>query len=208
MVLRCINPNRQQEVDLMNGGGPMGVYRWMSRVIMVIVCLMFVAFPSVKTSSAASAKEIDEKVDLALDVLRNEMQSGLDYLNAKAVLIIPHAFKVGFVVGGEYGEGVLRIHGKTVDYYCLAAGSLGFQFGVQARGIVLAFMEDEALKKFRESSGWKVGADGSVVLLQLGVGGFADTATADAFIIGHVFGQEGLMVNVSLEGAKFTKLKK
>ena len=64
------------------------------------------------------------------------------------------------------------------------------------------------MKKFRESSGWKVGADGSVVLLQLGVGGFADTATADAFIIGYVFGQRGLMVNVSLEGAKFTKLKK
>ena len=186
----------------------MGLHRQMNVVITVIVCQVLFAFLSVDISSAASAKEIDEKVDVALDVLRNEMQSGLDYLNAKAVLIIPGAIKAGFVVGGEYGEGVLRIHGKTVDYYCLAAGSLGFQFGLQQRSVVLAFMEDEALKKFREGSGWKVGADGSVVLADTGVSGFADTATADAFIIGYVFGQRGLMVNVSLEGAKFTKLKK
>ena len=189
-------------------GGRMGLHRQMNVVITVIVCQVLFAFLSVDISSAASAKEIDEKVDVALDVLRNEMQSGLDYLNAKAVLIIPGAIKAGFVVGGEYGEGVLRIHGKTVDYYCLAAGSLGFQFGLQARSVVLAFMEEEALKRFRESSGWKVGADGSVVLALIGVSGFADTTTADAFIIGHVFGQKGLMVNVSLEGAKFTKLKK
>ena len=187
---------------------PRGVCRWTNVAITVIVCLIFFAFLSVKTSSAASAKEIDEKVDAVLELLRNEMKTGVDYLNAKAVLVIARAIKAGFVVGGEYGEGVLRIHGKTVDYYCLAAGSLGFQFGLQERSIVLVFMEDEALKRFRESSGWKVGADGSVVLANMGVSGFADTATANAFIVGHVFGQGGLMVNVTLEGAKFTKLKK
>jgi len=187
---------------------PRGVCRWTNVAITVIVCLIFFAFLSVKTSSAASAKEIDEKVDAVLELLRNEMKTGVDYLNAKAVLVIARAIKAGFVVGGEYGEGVLRIHGKTVDYYCLAAGSLGFQFGLQERSIVLVFMEDEALKRFRESSGWKVGADGSVVLANTGVSGFADTATANAFIVGHVFGQGGLMVNVTLEGAKFTKLKK
>ena len=135
------------------------------------------------------------------------MKNGLDYLNAKAVLVIPRAAKAGFIVGGEYGEGVMRIRGKTVDYYSLAGVSVGFQFGMQERSIILVFAEEEALKKFRESSGWKVGADGSIVLAETGVSGFADTATANPFIIGHVFGQAGLMVNVSLEGAKFTRLE-
>jgi lipid-binding SYLF domain-containing protein len=189
-------------------GGRMGLHRQMNVVITVIVGLVFFVCLSVETSSAASAKEIDERADVALEFLRSEMKDGVDYLNAKAVLVIPGAIKAGFVVGGEYGEGVMRIHGRTVDYYSLAAGSLGFQFGLQERSIILVFTENEALKRFRESSGWKVGADGSVVVAYTGVSGFADTATANAFIIGHVFGQKGLMVNVSLEGAKFTKLQK
>jgi lipid-binding SYLF domain-containing protein len=186
----------------------MGLHRRMSVVMTVIVCLASFAFLTVEPSFAASAKEIDERADVALEFLRNEMKNGVDYLNAKAVLVIPRAAKVGFIVGGEYGEGVMRIRGKTVDYYSLAGVSVGFQFGMQERSIILVFAEEEALKKFRESSGWKVGADGSVVLAETGVSGFADTATANPFIIGHVFGQGGLMVNVSLEGAKFTRLKK
>ena len=186
----------------------MRLHRKINVVIMVIACLAFFALGSVDISFAASAKEIDERADAALEFLRNEMKNGVDYLNAKAVLVIPRAAKVGFIVGGEYGEGVMRIRGKTVDYYSLAGVSVGFQFGLQERNIILVFAEEEALKRFRESSGWKVGADGSVVLAETGVSGFADTTTANPFIIGHVFGQGGLMVNVSLEGAKFTKLKK
>jgi lipid-binding SYLF domain-containing protein len=187
---------------------PGGMCRWTSVTITMIVLLMVMVFPSVKTSFAASAKEIDERVDVALEVLRTEMKNGVDYLNAKAVLVIPRLIKAGFFAGGEYGEGVLRTRGETLGYYSVASGSLGFQFGVQVRSLVLVFMQDEVLKKFRESSGWKVGADGSLVLANTGVSGFADTATANAFIVGHIFNQRGLMVNVNLEGAKFTKLKK
>jgi len=189
-------------------GGHMSLHRQMNAVITVIVCGVFFGCLSVDISFAASAKEIDERADVALEFLRSEMKNGVDYLSAKAVLVIPGAIKAGFVVGGEYGEGVMRIRGKTVDYYSLAGGSVGFQFGLQERSIILVFADEEALKRFRESSGWKVGADGSVVLAYTGVSGFADTATANPFIIGHVFDQKGLMVNVSLEGAKFTKLKK
>jgi len=186
----------------------MGLHRRMNVVMTVIVCLVCSAFLTVEPSFAASAKELDERADVALEFLRNEMKNGVDYLNAKAVLVIPRAAKAGFIVGGEYGEGVMRIRGKTVDYYSLAGISVGFQFGMQERSIILVFAEEEALKKFREGSGWKVGADGSIVLVETGVSGFSDTATANPFIIGHVFGQGGLMVNVSLEGAKFTRLKK
>jgi lipid-binding SYLF domain-containing protein len=202
-----MKPNHQQEVDLMKRI-PGGVCRRTNVAIMVIVCLIVMVFPTVKTSFAASAKEIDEKADAAMELLRNEMKNGVDYLNAKAVLVIPRIIKAGFFVGGEYGEGVLRTHGKAVDYYSVASGSFGVQVGLQVRSLVLVFMQDEVLKRFRESSGWKVGADGSVVLVNMGVSGFADTATANAFIVGHIFDQRGLMVNVSLEGAKFTKLRK
>jgi lipid-binding SYLF domain-containing protein len=116
--------------------------------------------------------------------------------------------KAGIGVGGEYGEGALRIGGKTVDYYNTAAASIGFQLGAQKKTIILVFMQQEALKKFRASSGWKAGVDGSVALITVGVEGSIDTTKIKDPIVGFVFGQKGLMYNLTLEGSKFTKLKK
>ena len=69
-------------------------------------------------------------------------------------------------------------------------------------------MQQEALKKFRASSGWEAGVDGSVALIKVGAGGSIDTIKINDPIVGFVFGQKGLMYNLTLEGSKFTKLKK
>ena len=82
------------------------------------------------------------------------------------------------------------------------------QIGAQAKTIVLMFMTEPALKAFRESSGWEAGVDGSVALVQVGTGGSLDTTKMKDPIIGFVFGNKGLMANLTLEGAKFTKLNK
>lgn len=51
----------------------------------------------------------------------------------KASWHFPGVVKVGFVGGAGYGSGVLRKHGRTVDYYNnLVAGAYGLQAGVQA----------------------------------------------------------------------------
>ena len=110
------------------------------------------------------------------------------------------------VVGGEYGEGVLRIGGYSAGYYSTASGSVGFQLGVQSKSIFIMFMESWALDEFRNSQGWEVGVDGSVALVTLGAGGSIDTTTLQKPIIGFVAGQKGLMFNVTLEGTKLTKI--
>jgi len=114
--------------------------------------------------------------------------------------------KIG--VGGEYGEGALRIEGRTVDYYNTVSASIGFQLGAQVKSIILVFMTDESLNKFRRGPGWEVGVDGSVALVKIGAGGTIDTTTAKEPIVAFVFGQKGLMYNLTLEGSKFTKLEK
>ena len=58
----------------------------------------------------------------------------------------PSVIKAGIGIGGEYGEGALRIGGKTVDYYNTAAASIGFQLGAQSKRVIIVFMENEALK--------------------------------------------------------------
>jgi len=95
-----------------------------------------------------------------------------------------------------------------VGYYNLVAGSFGFTFGAQKMDIIIAFMTDDALKGFRRVAGWEVGVDGNVALVDVGGGKRLDTTTLRDPIVGFVFDAKGLMVDLSLKGAKFTKIKK
>ena len=47
-----------------------------------------------------------------------------------------------------------------------------------------------------------------VITVNIGAGGDIDTTTAQNPIVGFVFDTKGLMADISLKGAKFTKLKK
>lgn len=163
---------------------------------------------AVRPAQAASAAEIDQAVDKTLQAFA-EIDGARAFLGiAKGVLVFPKVYKAGFVVGGEYGEGALRVDGRTVDYYSTAAASFGFQLGAQAKSIVVLFTDNAALQAFRASDGWKVGVDGSVALVDIGAGKAVDTNNIRDPVIGFVFGQKGLMYNLTLEGSKFTRLEK
>jgi lipid-binding SYLF domain-containing protein len=160
------------------------------------------------TATAASAQDIDRKVDAAIERFHADVAGGRDYTQkAKGILVFPSVVKAGFGIGGEYGTGALRINGKTADYYSTTAASVGFQIGAQTKAIILCFMTDAALAGFRDSRGWEVGVDGSVALVDAGAAGSLDTTTAPGPVVGFVFGHSGLMANISLEGAKITKIR-
>ena len=91
------------------------------------------------------------------------------YKNAPATLIIPRITKAGLMLGGAYGEGVLRIDEAPVDYYSLASASYGFQIGAQQYSNIVFFMTQEALQKFRVTDGWELGADAEVVFRDKGL---------------------------------------
>lgn len=176
-----------------------------SILLTIFICLGIFS----NTVFAASAKEIDIKVDAALEKFKNEVGGGEEFLKkAEGVLVFPEVVKAGFGIGGEIGEGALRISGETVDYYNTAAASIGFQFGAQLKTILLVFLEKDALDSFRSSSGWEVGVDGSVALITLGAGKDINSINIEDPIVGFVISNKGLMYNLTLEGSKITKLKK
>jgi len=179
------------------------------RRIFSLLCVVFVSVFCVETYSyAVSAKEIDVGVEVALKTLRN-INGGSDVIDkAKGLLVFPGVFKGAIGIGGEYGEGALRIHGKTVDYYSTAAASIGFQLGGEKKSIIIAFMTDEALKNFRDSEGWKIGADATVAVIALGAGTQVSSQISNKPIVAFVFGEKGLMYDLSLNGAKVTKIKR
>jgi lipid-binding SYLF domain-containing protein len=182
----------------------------MKRNILILAGVFFLGLSLIISASSAfakSAQEIDVSVDVALDEFAQQVKGGKEFLaSAKGVLVFPSVLKAGVGIGGEYGEGALRIGGKTVDYYSTAAASFGFQLGAQSKRVIIVFMQDDALKKFRESQGWEAGVDGSVALITLGAGGAIDTTNIKDPIIGFVFSNKGLMYNLTLEGSKYTKL--
>ena len=168
-------------------------------------------FAMLATSSvlAASAEKIDAGVNEALEVFREEVNGADIFLNqAAGYLVFPRVIKIGVGVGAETGEGALRVGGRTVDYYRTTSGSVGLQLGAQAKSIVIAFMTPQSLDKFRNSSGWKVGVDGSIALIDLGAGKTIDSNNIKDPVVGFIFGSKGLMYNLTLEGSKFSKLDK
>lgn len=156
---------------------------------------------------ADSAVEIDAKSDAALKQFVTEFAAGKPLLDAaKGVLVFPSVVKAGLLVGGEYGEGALRIGGKSVAYYSTAAASIGLQVGAQSKSIVILFLKDKALADFRASKGWEVGVNGAIAVIDKSAAGELDTRSITDPIIAFVFGNKGLMVDASLEGSKYTKL--
>lgn len=158
---------------------------------------------------AWSASKLDREVAETIGVFKEEVNGSEVFLNqAAGYLVFPRVIKVGLGFGAETGEGSLVIGGKTVDYYRTTSGSFGLQAGAQAKSILIAFMTQDALEKFRNSSGWKAGVDGSVALIDLGIGKTIDTDNLKDPVVGFIFGSKGLMYNLTLEGSKFTKLDK
>ena len=158
---------------------------------------------------ASSAVKIDREVTKTIAIFKEDVNGSEIFLSqAAGYLVFPKVYKAGFVVGAETGEGSLIVAGKTVDYYRTSAGSFGFQAGAQAKSIVIAFMTKDSLAKFRNSTGWKVGVDGSVALVDVGAGKAIDSHNIKDPVVGFIFGSKGLMYNLTLEGSKFSKLDK
>lgn len=176
----------------------------LNRRILILLATFATTFGA---ADAGSKSKIDRKVDNALAEFRDDI-GGADAVLAKAVgvLVFPSVKKAGIGIGGEYGEGALRIGGRTVAYYNTAAASIGFQLGAQARRQIIVFLDQKALEKFRASEGWEIGVDASVAVVTLGAGGAIDTTTLDQPIVAFIFDNKGLMYNLSLEGSKISRI--
>jgi lipid-binding SYLF domain-containing protein len=118
---------------------------------------------------------------------------------ARAVLVIPDLVKGGFILGGEYGTGVLltrdpgdgRWSGPA--FYSIASGSLGLQVGLQDAEALYIIMSDGGLRAVMENR-FKAGADAGVALLHVGAGAQAATTLnggADIYAFSKAVGVYG-----------------
>lgn len=167
------------------------------------LALMF----SQASAMADTAQEINKEADIALENLYQTSPVAKKLASqANGVLVFPSITKAGLLVGGQYGEGVLRVNNETAGYYKSTSVSYGLQAGAQKFGYAMFLMTPEAMQYLDSSKGWELGVGPTVVFVDAGVAKSLTTSTAKEDIYVFIFDQKGLMAGIGLQGSKITKI--
>ena len=132
-----------------------------------------------------------------------------DLARARAVLIVPDLYKVGFVIGGQFGNGVLLVRRKDGSFsypafYSLSGGSIGLQIGAEDVSIVFLVMSDRGLEALMQNQ-FKIGAEAQAAIAVVGGGVEGNTTSNGGIDIkAYALGAIGLYGSLSLEGAVIT----
>ena len=176
----------------------------LARRLIVAFCLMLPL-----AATAASRSELDASSKRVLDQLLADVPAAKAlYARATGVLVFPTITKAGFVVGGQYGEGVLWKGGKPVAYYNTAGASYGLQAGAQQYGYAMFFMNQKSLDSLNAKQGFEVGVGPSVVVVDQGMAKSMTTTTVTEDVYAFVFAQKGLMAGIGIQGNKITRIDK
>ncbi|MCQ8102597.1 lipid-binding SYLF domain-containing protein [Methylomonas sp. SURF-2] len=183
------------------------------RLIACLVLIMSAMLAGCQTTggshsdSKANAAQIDREVDAALHKLYQTTPSARTLAaKARGILVFPNVVKAGFIGGAEYGKGAMRRGGKTTGYYNIVAGSYGLQAGVQAFAYAMFFMNDAAITSLDSAKGLEVGVGPNIVVLDEGMAKKATTTTLRDDVYAYVFGQQGLMAGLGIQGSKITRI--
>ena len=164
---------------------------------------------SADTKTQASDKQLASDSWSALNRLYADQPSAKQLgEKSRAILVFPNIFRAGLVVGGQGGKGVLIEHGKVVGIYSLAAGSFGLQAGAQSFSQVVFLVTASAVNYLHSSNGWSLGVGPTVVVVDQGAAKSLTTQqlNSDAYV--YIFGQQGLMAGLGIEGQKITRLQR
>jgi lipid-binding SYLF domain-containing protein len=126
---------------------------------------------------------------------------------SKAILVFPNLVKAGFIAGVQGGDGVLIENGKITGVYNNTAVSYGLQAGVQTFAEAMFLTTDAAVNYLHSSNGWSIGMGPSVVVVDAGAARSLTTTTLQSDVYAFIFGQQGLMAGLGLQGQKITRLR-
>jgi lipid-binding SYLF domain-containing protein len=159
------------------------------------------------TAMAETAAQIDAKANKVIEIFKQKPGAAKFLSEVEGYIVFPSVIKGGFIVAGEYGEGVLRVKGESKEYYSIASGSAGFQIGAQKASYLIAFASQRALDNFRRSNGWEAGVDGTITVIDWGAAKDIASLSFEKPIYAFVFNAQGIMGGISIEGTKFTEMQ-
>lgn len=162
----------------------------------------------VDRAKAATTEDINKDSDQALQLLYKTNPIAVTISKkARAVLVFPNIVKAGLVFGAAYGEGELKRGPKIDGYYNSFTGSWGLQAGAQSYGYAVFLMTKKAESYINRSAGWEIGVGPTVVVVNEGVAKNLSSSTMKDDAYAFIFDQQGLMIGISIEGTKITRIK-
>jgi lipid-binding SYLF domain-containing protein len=180
---------------------------WLKTVMIISAVTMQLLFHA----PAFASEEENEKVDDAFTVLKTIVDIPEESVppvllnDAYGIAIVPRLLKIGFIVGGRYGSGVLLVRGKGGEwsnpvFVSIAGGSIGWQFGAASSDIILVFKSERSIDGIKKGK-FTLGGNASIAAGPVG----RDLAAAtDVRLESEVYSysrSRGLFVGISLEGA-------
>ena len=163
--------------------------------------------PETASAPRADATTINTRANAALERLYQTAPGSKEMVQrAKGVLVFPSVIGGSFVLGVEHGRGELLVGGRVRGEYTTTAASVGWQAGGQSKAVIYVFNTEDALKKFKASEGWSVGADAQVTVGKVGANSTIDTTTAQQPVVSYVLTNVGLEAGVSLNGSKISRV--
>jgi len=169
-------------------------------------CLVWlVASPAFAALSRDEVKRFSESAAI-LSELRATPEKGIPeeiLARAECVMVIPSMKKAAFVVGGEYGSGVMSCRNASgwsaPVFMQLMKGSWGLQIGAEQVDLVLLVMNRRGIDKLMDSK-VSLGADASVAAGPVGRSGSAATdGKLSAEMLAYSRAQ-GLFAGINLSG--------
>jgi SH3 domain-containing YSC84-like protein 1 len=160
-------------------------------------------------AQAGEAQILVDRARIVVDEFQNDANfdgMAVYVQNAYGVIVFPDLLKAGFIVGAEFGNGVMLTRDirsgawSAPAFVMLIGGSLGLQIGGKASDMILTIMNDGAIQKIL-SSRFKLGTDASVAAGPLGAGVGASTTTQFGEDIYSFARGKGLYGGLSLDGA-------
>lgn len=173
----------------------------------VVAVLLFIAGPL----DAGSKEKETEVVRNAVEVLEDISaipEKGIPptlLQNAYGIAVVPGVIKIGFVVGGRHGRGVVLVRDdrggwSNPVFISLTGGSVGWQIGAQSTDVILVFKTGKSIDGIMKGK-FTVGADAAVAA---GPVGRSASASTDAQLNAEIYSysrSRGLFAGVSVEGA-------
>jgi lipid-binding SYLF domain-containing protein len=171
-----------------------------SFIVAASVLLMSASGVSAAIKSTEAARL--EAAARAIQDIRSEIPQDL-WTGARCVVVIPELKKAAFILGGEYGKGVMSCRAgdqwSAPTFMQLAKGSWGFQAGVEQADVVLLVMNEKGAQKLLQNK-VNLGADASVAAGPLGRrGGVATDGAITAEILSYSRSQ-GLFAGIDISG--------
>jgi lipid-binding SYLF domain-containing protein len=188
--------------------------KFVSPILTFCLAMLMPGFAVSNAVAATSHEDLQDRVDAAkvvLDQILNTPDNSIP-LNileqATCVAVIPSLKKGAFLVGAEYGRGVVTCrtgHGWSAPaFITLAGGSFGFQIGGQATDLVLVAVNDHGFQDLLKSK-FKLGGDAAASAGPVGRNSQAATDWKMNAELLTYSRSKGLFAGIDLNGASVSQ---